>query len=213
MADGHFFQNALSIHMMQQITIWTISITWALIRPLNNTQKSNVLLHLCRSDSWGGVINPHFLMHGVDHWLLITDILQEACPEDKITEAIVMSLGDAILFFGRCSHNEGLLYWKVKDIELGLRCLFNWAGKPAQIEVTVNTMQEVHQGIVDAVVEKRTKARGQDTPKEWWKQPRPLLQHSTLKSGCRAWKKKPLKGEWDMVTWVIVDLRGRSTHS
>ena len=41
---------------------------------------------------------------------LIADILQEACPKDQITEAIVLSLGEAILFFGRCSHNEGLLY-------------------------------------------------------------------------------------------------------
>ena len=79
-------------------------------------------------------------MHGVDHLLLI---LQEAFPKDWITKAIVLSLGEAILFFGRCSHNEGLLYQKVKDIVLCLRGSFNWARKPAQIEATVNTVQEV----------------------------------------------------------------------
>ena len=52
----------------------------------------------------------------------------------------------------------------MKDFELGLRGLFNWAGKPAQIEVTVNTMQEDHWAIVDSVMEKTTKARGPGCP-------------------------------------------------
>ena len=73
---------------------------------------------------------------------LIADILQEACPKHQITEAIVLSPGKAILLFGRCSHYEGLLYQKAKDIELGLRGSFNWARTPAQIGVTVNIIQE-----------------------------------------------------------------------
>ena len=39
---------------------------------------------------------------------LIADILQETCPRDCIAEAVVLALGEAILFFGRCLHNEGL---------------------------------------------------------------------------------------------------------
>ena len=46
------------------------------------------------SHAWGGC--------------LIADILQEAWPEDWITEAIVLSPVEANLFFGRCSKNEGL---------------------------------------------------------------------------------------------------------
>ena len=38
---------------------------------------------------------------------LITDILQDAWPEDRITEAMVLSPGEAILFIGRHSRNEG----------------------------------------------------------------------------------------------------------
>ena len=38
---------------------------------------------------------------------LITDILQEVWPEDCITEAMVLSPGEAILFFSRHSKNEG----------------------------------------------------------------------------------------------------------
>ena len=106
--------------------------------------------------------------------LLIDDILQESCSKDWKTEAIVLSLDEAILFFGRCSCNRWLLYRKVKDTELGLRGLFNWARKPVQIEATINTMQEGHQAIADAVMEWELRSGGQDTPEEWQKQPRPL---------------------------------------
>ena len=43
-------------------------------------------------------------------------------------------------------------------------------------------MQEGCWAIVDTIIKKRMKARGQDTPKEWWKQPGPPPQHTTLKS-------------------------------
>ena len=99
----------------------------------------------------GGVINP--LSHA---WsgLLIADILQEACPKDQITKALVLSPREAILFFGRSSCNERFLYWKAKVTELGLGGSFKWARKPAQIEVTINTMQGGCWAIADAVMEK-----------------------------------------------------------
>ena len=55
------------------------------------------------SQAWGGC--------------LITNILQEAWPEDWITEAMVLSLGEAILFFSRHSRNEGLPYHRARDVE------------------------------------------------------------------------------------------------
>ena len=94
----------------------------------------------------------------------IADILQEACPKDWITKAVVLSPEEAILNYEICSCNEGFLYQKVKDIELGVRGSFNWARKPAQIEVTINTMQEGHQPIVDSVLEKKTKTRKPGCP-------------------------------------------------
>ena len=51
---------------------------------------------------------------------LITDILQEAWPEDCITEAMILSPGEAILFFGRCSKNNRLPYHRARDIKFGL---------------------------------------------------------------------------------------------
>ena len=54
------------------------------------------------------------------HWLsgsLIADILQEACPKDQITEAVVLFARQAILFFERCSWSEGCPYQRAKDIK------------------------------------------------------------------------------------------------
>ena len=73
---------------------------------------------------------------------LIDDILQEACPRDQITKAVVLVLGEAILFFRRCLLKEGLLYHNTQDVELSLRGPVNWARRTAQVEVTINTMQE-----------------------------------------------------------------------
>ena len=63
------------------------------------------------SHAWGGC--------------LITDILQEAWPEDWITEDIVLSPEEAILFFGRCCKTEGLSYCRANNVEFGLGGLFN----------------------------------------------------------------------------------------
>ena len=64
------------------------------------------------------VINPYYPIHGKD--CLITNILQAAWPEDWITKAMVLSLGEAILFFGRHSKNEGLPYCRARNVEFGL---------------------------------------------------------------------------------------------
>ena len=64
---------------------------------------------------------------------LIADILQEACPRYCITKAVVLALGEAILFFGRHLHKEGLLYRNTKDIELSSRGPVNWARRTAQV--------------------------------------------------------------------------------
>ena len=74
---------------------------------------------------------------------LITDILQKALPEDLITKAMVLSPGEPILFFGRCSKNEGLPYCRARGIEFGLGDPFNWAGRSVLIEALRKTMQEV----------------------------------------------------------------------
>ena len=91
---------------------------------------------------------------------LIIDILQEAWLEDCITEAMVLSPGEPILFFSRCSKTEGLPYCKAREIEFGLGGPFNWAERSVQIEALRKTMQEGHCTILEAVVEKKMEASG-----------------------------------------------------
>ena len=95
---------------------------------------------------------------------LITDILQEAWPDDCTTKAIVLSPGDTILFFSRHSKNEGLPYHKARDVEFGLGGLLNWAGRSAQMEALRKTVQKGCHAILKVVVEKKTKARGPGQP-------------------------------------------------
>ena len=71
-----------------------------------------------------------------------------------------LSPGEAILFFCKCSKNEGLPYDRGRDIEFGLGGLYNWAGRSLQIDASRKAMQEGHHTILKAVVEKKTKARG-----------------------------------------------------
>ena len=56
---------------------------------------------------------------------LITDKLQKAWPEDQITKAMVLSPGEAILFFGRDSRHEGFPYCGARNVEFGLGGAFN----------------------------------------------------------------------------------------
>ena len=90
---------------------------------------------------------------------LITDILQEAWREDQITKATVLSPGEAILFLGRCSKNEGLAYCRTRNVEFGLGGPFNWVGRSVQIEALRKTIQEDSCIILEAVVEKKMKTR------------------------------------------------------
>ena len=102
----------------------------------------------------GEETNPHLPMHEVDHY--ITDLLQEACPGDRIVKAVVLAPDKAILFFGRCSCREGFPYRNAKDVELSLKGLVNLVRRTAQVEVTTNTVQEGCWAMVDAIIMKKT---------------------------------------------------------
>ena len=91
--------------------------------------------------------------------LLIANILQEVCPRDCITKAVVLALGEAIPFFVSCSCIEGLLYRNAQDIELSLRGPITWTGRTAWAEATVHIMPEGHRAMTDAIMEKKTKTK------------------------------------------------------
>ena len=80
--------------------------------------------------------------------------------KEWITEPVVLAPREAILFFGRWLHKEGLPFGNERNIRFSLTGPVNWAGRMTQVEATVNTVQVGHQIIADAVMEKKTKARG-----------------------------------------------------
>ena len=82
-------------------------------------------------------------------------------------------------------------------------------GEEAQVEMMVSTVQEGHQAIADAIIEKRIKARGPGCPQGTTKTNQTPQQHTTLKSGCEAWRKMLLKLSWEITKWIIVGLSGR----
>ena len=65
--------------------------------------------------------------------------------KEQITEAVVLVLREAILFFGRRSQKEGLPYTNARDIEFSLTGPNNWAGRTVQVKVTANTVHKGHQ--------------------------------------------------------------------
>ena len=79
--------------------------------------------------------------------------------EDHITEAVVLSPVEAILFFSRCSKNERLPYCWARNVQFGLGDPFNMARRSMQIEVSRKTVQEGHHAILKAEVEKKMKTR------------------------------------------------------
>ena len=102
------------------------------MRLLTYPQRLKMLLYTGKSDAWRG---DQPLLSNAWEGGLITNILQEAWPEDHITKAMVLSPGEAILFFGRHSKNEGLLYHRARDIKFGLGDPFNWVGGQCRLKL------------------------------------------------------------------------------
>ena len=79
-------------------------------------------------------------------------------------QAVVLASGEAILFFGWQSLKEKLPFGNTRDAEFSLTDPVNWARRAVQVELTVNTVHGGHWAIVDAVMEKKTKAREPGCP-------------------------------------------------
>ena len=93
---------------------------------------------------------------------LVADMFMDGL--EQITEAVVLVQGETILFFGWWSHKEGLPLGNARDAGFSLTAPVNLARRMVQVEVTVNTIKEGCWAIADAVVEKRTKAKGPGCP-------------------------------------------------
>ena len=110
-------------------------------------------------EGWGDQPPPPHTWTG---WL-ISNMFQDSL-EEQITEGVVLAPGEAILSF-----RWQLLKWQlplgdVRDVGFHMGNPVIWAGREAQLEMMVSTVQEGHQAIADAVVGKRTKVRGLGHP-------------------------------------------------
>ena len=143
------------------------------MRPLTYSQGQKVYciqVRVMLEDGGGNQPPPSHAWGGC----LITNILQKAWPDECITEAVVLSPGEAILFFSRYSRNEGLPYCWARNIEFSLGGPFNWARRPTQIGALRKAMQEGGCTIIEAVVEKKMKARRPGQSQGEAKHPRTL---------------------------------------
>ena len=145
------------------------------------------------SHTWTGSLIANMFQGGLEEW---------------ITEAVVLAPREVILLFGWWSLKEGLPLGDTRDVGFCLGGPVNWAGREAQEEMTVSTVQEGCQAITDAIMEKRTKARGPGCPWGTTKTNWTPQQHTTLKNGCKAWRKMLPKQRWEMAKWVIMALGG-----
>ena len=100
---------------------------------------------------------PHLWMP-----LVIEDMLQEA--RAGLTEAVVISPGRVILFYGRGLMGEGLKADEARDATFLLTGAWTWVGKSAYLTADPMTIQEGKSAIAQAVSDNRVKARGPRHP-------------------------------------------------
>ena len=93
---------------------------------------------------------------------LIEDMLQEA--QAGLTEAVVISPGREIPFYGRRSMGEGLRADEAGDATFLLTGAGTWVGKSAFLTTNPMTIKEGKRAIAQAVSDNRVKARGPGCP-------------------------------------------------
>ena len=152
---------------------------------LNDPRKSDALLHSHQSDSRGGGNHPppSYAWSG----LMIPDMFHNGL-EEWLTEAVVLAPEEAILFFGRQSCKEGLSYIGARDVGF---CL------TGPVDGARRTVQEGLWAIGDAVMEKKTTARGPGFPKGLGKPSSPQLAPVMQMVGCEAWTRECPMGRWE----------------
>ena len=81
---------------------------------------------------------------------IVTDVFSKT---KDLTKAVVLVPGQAVLFFGRGSQDEGIFYQEVLDIAFQLSGDVIWIGRPVAVEVTTLTVQEGCRAVMQATVE------------------------------------------------------------
>ena len=95
--------------------------------------------------------------------LVIEDMLRET--RARLTEAVVIGPGKAVLFYGRHSLGEGLKADEARDATFLLTGAGTWVGKLAYLTADPMTLQEVKRAITRAVLDHGVKAMGPGCPR------------------------------------------------
>ena len=93
---------------------------------------------------------------------LVEDMLCDA--RTRLTEAVVIGPGRAVLFYGRHSMGEGLTADKARDIAFLLTGADMWDGKSAYLAADPMTIQEGRWAIAQAITDCWVKVRGPGCP-------------------------------------------------
>ena len=100
-----------------------------------------------------------------DAWmaLMVEDMLRDI--RVRLTEAVVIGPGRAILFYGRRSMGEGLTADEARDVAFLITGAGMWVGKPAYLTTNPMMLQEGKRAITHAIMDQRVKARGPGHPR------------------------------------------------
>ena len=93
---------------------------------------------------------------------LVEDMLWET--RAGLMEAVVISPGRAILFYGRCSMGEGLKVDEARDATFLLMGAGTWVGKSAFLTANPMMLQEGKRAIAHAILDHGVKVRGPGHP-------------------------------------------------
>ena len=113
--------------------------SWSLARrPLSSCPNTKHCLEICvtLTEELGAVFPPSY------SWTapLMEDMLHDA--RTRLTKAVVIGPGRAVLFYGRCSMGEGLTMDKARDATFLLMAAGTWVEKSAYLTTDPMTIQE-----------------------------------------------------------------------
>ena len=137
------------------------SLSWSLARRLPSSHpNTKYCLEICvtLTEELGGNTPALPLLDGP----LVEDMLYNV--RTGLTKAVVTGPGRAVLFYGRCSMEEGLTADEARDATFLLTGAGTWVGKLAYLAADSMTIQEGKNAIAQAISDCRVKVRGPGCP-------------------------------------------------
>ena len=128
----------------------SLSPSWSpTMRPLSScpNTKHSLEIHVTLTEELGAVLPPSH------SWTapFVENMLHDA--RTRLTKAVVIGPGRAILFYGRCSIGEGLTMDEARDATFLITGAGMWVGKSAYLAADLMIIQEGRWAIAQAVMD------------------------------------------------------------